>query len=380
MFKTKHKKNVVTDMRITLDAKHNEMVQKMQDEQKKIPDKKQSMESLQKTLQTLLQEDKSQWTDDQWNRIYKLENEIDQLKKEIKKMEEKDDIADYFLNTAHILYQYYNQLDTNEIEDDPTGSYPSGSHITGSYPTGSHTSGPAPNIVTPPPSMSAPAQQKPEKKKKVIIVQKEEPVKWKKKNVLDFFKQSGPVDEQPPSVVEEEPSTPIDEPPPPVEEEVPEDEEEDEDEPKMMFEQVAASTIDKEATVPTQTEVKHTITMSDYLDTNQEIKFHRSELLEEYLRIVDTSYQPTKPKIYNYDYCQTCHVEKVLYSSEGTIICEKCGEVDYIMVESDKPSYKDPPPEVSYFAYCILLWAEKLHAIGIRITNGKNIYMSWIVY
>ena len=29
----------------------------------------------------------------------------------------------------------------------------------------------------------------------------------------------------------------------------------------------------------------------------------------------------------------------------------KIGQVDYIVIDSDKPSYKDPPKEISYFAY-----------------------------
>ena len=29
----------------------------------------------------------------------------------------------------------------------------------------------------------------------------------------------------------------------------------------------------------------------------------------------------------------------------------KMWEVDYIVIDSDKPSYKDPPKEISYFAY-----------------------------
>jgi len=40
-----------------------------------------------------------------------------------------------------------------------------------------------------------------------------------------------------------------------------------------------------------------------------------------------------------------------LNQSEGQLICTKCGRVDFIIIDSDKPSYKDPPPEISYFAY-----------------------------
>ena len=33
------------------------------------------------------------------------------------------------------------------------------------------------------------------------------------------------------------------------------------------------------------------------------------------------------------------------------MICKKCGDISYIVIDSDKPSYKDPPKEVCYFAY-----------------------------
>ena len=33
------------------------------------------------------------------------------------------------------------------------------------------------------------------------------------------------------------------------------------------------------------------------------------------------------------------------------MVCERCGELNYIVIDSDKPSYKDPPKEISYFAY-----------------------------
>jgi uncharacterized Zn finger protein (UPF0148 family) len=53
----------------------------------------------------------------------------------------------------------------------------------------------------------------------------------------------------------------------------------------------------------------------------------------------------------NVDVCRECGVEKTLYISDGKLICNLCGEETTILVDSDKPSYKDPPREVSYFAY-----------------------------
>ena len=35
----------------------------------------------------------------------------------------------------------------------------------------------------------------------------------------------------------------------------------------------------------------------------------------------------------------------------GKLICPSCGDEIFILVDSDKPSYKEPPREISYFAY-----------------------------
>jgi hypothetical protein len=40
-----------------------------------------------------------------------------------------------------------------------------------------------------------------------------------------------------------------------------------------------------------------------------------------------------------------------IYPSDGIQICENCGLQENILIESDKPSFKDPPMEVSYFSY-----------------------------
>ena len=40
-----------------------------------------------------------------------------------------------------------------------------------------------------------------------------------------------------------------------------------------------------------------------------------------------------------------------LYPSDGIQICENCGNQQNILIESDKPSFKDPPLEVCYFSY-----------------------------
>lgn len=51
------------------------------------------------------------------------------------------------------------------------------------------------------------------------------------------------------------------------------------------------------------------------------------------------------------DVCSKCNVEKIVHMSIGKLICPSCGEEIFILVDSDKPSYKEPPREVCYFAY-----------------------------
>ena len=49
--------------------------------------------------------------------------------------------------------------------------------------------------------------------------------------------------------------------------------------------------------------------------------------------------------------CTRCNINKIVYMSEGKNICPQCGEETFILIESDKPSYKDPPREITYFSY-----------------------------
>ena len=49
--------------------------------------------------------------------------------------------------------------------------------------------------------------------------------------------------------------------------------------------------------------------------------------------------------------CYDCNVEKILYQTDGIIVCPNCGVQEKILISINKPSYKQPPREMSYFAY-----------------------------
>lgn len=79
----------------------------------------------------------------------------------------------------------------------------------------------------------------------------------------------------------------------------------------------------------------------------------RHQLLNEYLQLED----PTMAKntIEEYDdpwtQCEHCSNEMIMCLNEANLTCSNCGHQEFILVDSDKPSYKDPPREVCYYAY-----------------------------
>ena len=49
--------------------------------------------------------------------------------------------------------------------------------------------------------------------------------------------------------------------------------------------------------------------------------------------------------------CKLCNYNISYELIDSKLICEKCGYIENIIINSEKVSYKDPPREVSYFAY-----------------------------
>jgi len=89
--------------------------------------------------------------------------------------------------------------------------------------------------------------------------------------------------------------------------------------------------------------------ISDFV--KQEATFKKKNILDEYLQKIDTNYISRIKIDRDICNCPVCKVEMVLYPSDGLQICEKCGLQQNILIESDKPSFKDPPLEVCYFTY-----------------------------
>ena len=96
---------------------------------------------------------------------------------------------------------------------------------------------------------------------------------------------------------------------------------------------------------------KGTKSVMDWLNKNNQINSNtKQDICDNYLSLTDPCFVKNI-KNNSEDFCLKCNVEKKTHLSDGCMICEICGQVDYIVIDSDKPSYKDPPKEISYFAY-----------------------------
>jgi len=82
-------------------------------------------------------------------------------------------------------------------------------------------------------------------------------------------------------------------------------------------------------------------------------ELRRDKLLEEYLQKVDPEHARGSHEIEfeSFGDCPACETEMTFSANEAVFTCTKCGYQDFVLIDSDKPSYKDPPREVSYYAY-----------------------------
>lgn len=87
----------------------------------------------------------------------------------------------------------------------------------------------------------------------------------------------------------------------------------------------------------------------------EEDKYRKSkQLYRKFWKNVDNETLITNDFIINCDNCEFCQIgEMIAQEEEGIMICnnKKCGKFITYIVDSNKPSNKEPPNEVSYTAY-----------------------------
>jgi predicted nucleic acid-binding Zn-ribbon protein len=105
--------------------------------------------------------------------------------------------------------------------------------------------------------------------------------------------------------------------------------------------------------------------MSDGIDINKKKILHsffnpnkkvKKKVVDEtninkYLINMDEGHLNINNYVINYEICEKCGGEWIQVDHKGLVICNKCGIQKQFLVEHEKPSYKEPPKEVCFYAY-----------------------------
>ena len=79
----------------------------------------------------------------------------------------------------------------------------------------------------------------------------------------------------------------------------------------------------------------------------------RDVLLEKYLQKINPAYTKKCSAALDDELgtCPECGKEMIFAVNEAMLYCPGCNYNEFILIDSDRPSYKDPPRESSYYAY-----------------------------
>lgn len=99
----------------------------------------------------------------------------------------------------------------------------------------------------------------------------------------------------------------------------------------------------------------------------------KTSLIEKFMQRTNNNYINPCDKIESA--CASCGSHDVmLVPSEGQIVCNGCHCVEHVILDHEKPSYKDPPKEISYWAYkrinhFIMEWKSGLVSLVMRLAR-----------
>ena len=84
----------------------------------------------------------------------------------------------------------------------------------------------------------------------------------------------------------------------------------------------------------------------------EEVEYNRASLLDEYLSYTDINYinnNIDNTLAYKCSHCGS--LDKTILYNDSIIYCNGCHSIEHLLTDNEKPSYKDPPKEISYFSY-----------------------------
>jgi hypothetical protein len=87
-------------------------------------------------------------------------------------------------------------------------------------------------------------------------------------------------------------------------------------------------------------------------DINKTVNIENNNIVQKYLTNIDDVFLDVNAFVFQTDICQFCHKgELIPLEDEGVLICNHCSRSIPYLIENEKPSYKEPPKEVCFYAY-----------------------------
>ena len=79
---------------------------------------------------------------------------------------------------------------------------------------------------------------------------------------------------------------------------------------------------------------------------------NNNNIVLKYLSNVSDDFLDINNFVYQTDICQVCNKgELIPLEDEGILVCNLCSRTVQYLIENEKPSYKEPPKEVCFYAY-----------------------------
>ena len=316
-FKTKTKTRLLIDDRQTLDAKHNNIL-------KSFTDTKETITSLYKELETI----KTKLNDltiqnakipifnlELQNQLWFYDDKKKELEIEINRIENNIDENDYMLKTGKLISNYYKivneerkttVIDNSNMNDYSNTSSSINSNLNsneGSNSSSSINSNLNSNIVNSDNSYISNININ------ININNGTKNTSKKKKNITDWFQIN------------------------------------DKDE---YIDNIECNNI------PTNIEDNFKNNINKYKNQKTQLFMHQSKdiIYDKYMKLTDKNYLSTINTNKDiFDSCIKCNIEMLLNNNTGQLTCPNCGFIENIIVDSDKPSFKEPPKEMTSFCY-----------------------------
>ena len=89
----------------------------------------------------------------------------------------------------------------------------------------------------------------------------------------------------------------------------------------------------------------------DNIDHSNIDTFNKINIINKYMSQIDDTCINENYTDNEIELCKLCNNCMNINLEDGNVVCPRCGNTEKIILNTEKPSYKDPPREISYFAY-----------------------------